>query len=102
MKTSNIYVRVEPNVKKQAEKVFEKIGIPMSSAVGMFLRQVIIKNGLPFEVVASKNEPLFLSEMTDDELDKELMKAQEDFDNGRVYTVDEVKRELEKEFGYEL
>ena len=34
-RTSNIYVRVEPNIKEQAEVVLEKLGIPMSNAVSI-------------------------------------------------------------------
>lgn len=37
-RTSNIYVRVEPDIKEQAEAVLEKLGIPMSNAVSIFLR----------------------------------------------------------------
>lgn len=48
-RTSNIYVRIDPPIKAQAEGVLEKIGIPMSNAVAIFLRQVIMHNGLPFE-----------------------------------------------------
>ena len=40
-KTSNVFARVEPKIKEQAEQVLEKLGIPMSNAVSMFLRQVV-------------------------------------------------------------
>ena len=43
-RTSNIYVRVEPDIKTQAEEILEKLGIPMSNAVSIFLRQVIMQN----------------------------------------------------------
>lgn len=42
--------RVEPEVKEQAEQVLDRLGIPMSNAVGMFLRQIVLQRGLPFEV----------------------------------------------------
>lgn len=59
-RTSNIYVRVEPDIKTQAEEILEKLGIPMSNAVSIFLRQVIMQNGLPFEVkVPEKTSNLF-------------------------------------------
>ena len=38
--TANIFARVEPEVKEQAEQVLDRLGIPMSNAVGMFLRQI--------------------------------------------------------------
>lgn len=37
-RTSNIYVRVEPNIKQQAVKILEKLGIPMSNAVSIFFQ----------------------------------------------------------------
>ena len=59
-RTSNIYVRVEPDIKEQAEVILEKLGIPMSNAVSIFLRQVIMQNGLPFEVKIPNDKPLSL------------------------------------------
>lgn len=49
-RTSNVFARVEPEVKEQAETILNQLGIPMSNAVGMFLRQVIIHRGIPFEM----------------------------------------------------
>lgn len=97
-RTSNIYVRVEPEIKEQAETVLEQLGIPMSCAVSMFLRQVVMQNGLPFDVKIPVEKPLVLSELTDEQFEKEILKAQSDIDNGRVYSVDELKNELRKEF----
>ena len=39
-RTANVFARVEPEVKEQAEQVLDRLGIPMSNAVGMFLRQI--------------------------------------------------------------
>ena len=39
-RTSNVFARVEPDVKEQAEVILTRLGIPMSNAIGMFLRQV--------------------------------------------------------------
>ena len=36
-RTANVFARVEPEVKEQAEQVLDRLGIPMSNAVGMFL-----------------------------------------------------------------
>ncbi len=49
-KTTSIYARVEPEIKEQAEIVLNKLGIPMSNVINIFLRQIILQNGLPFEV----------------------------------------------------
>ena len=43
-RTSNIFARVEPEVKEQAESILNQLGIPMSNAVGMFFKQVVLQN----------------------------------------------------------
>ena len=40
-RTANVFARVEPEVKEQAEQVLDRLGISMSNAVGMFLRQIV-------------------------------------------------------------
>ena len=38
-KTSNIYIRIEPEIKKEAEEILETLGIGASQAVNMFYKQ---------------------------------------------------------------
>ena len=49
-RTSNIFARVEPEVKEQAEKILTELGIPLSNAIGLFLRQVVLQRGIPFDM----------------------------------------------------
>ncbi len=49
-KTSAINIQVDSNVKKEATMVLTDLGLSMSSAINLFLKQVVKKNGLPFEV----------------------------------------------------
>lgn len=96
-RTSNIYIRVEPDIKQQAEAVLEKLGIPMSNAVSIFLRQVIMQNGLPFEVKIPDKKPLVLTNLSKEEFNQEMLKAHNDFENGRTYNLEEVENELKRE-----
>ncbi len=96
-RTSNIYVRVEPNIKKQAEVILEKLGIPMSNAVSIFLRQVVMQNGLSFDVKIASRKPLALSDLTSEEFNTEMLKAHNDFENGKVYSMEEVENDLKRE-----
>jgi DNA-damage-inducible protein J len=48
-KTASVNARIEPTVKKKAERIFAAIGITASDAVGMFYRQVVYRRGLPFD-----------------------------------------------------
>ena len=45
---ANISIRVPDEIKKQASEVFSDLGLDMSTAINMFLRQSIKSNGLPF------------------------------------------------------
>lgn len=50
IKRDLIHIRIEPTVKEKSERIFDKLGINMSYAVSLFLNQVILKNGFPFNV----------------------------------------------------
>jgi DNA-damage-inducible protein J len=54
---SQINVRVEEKTKKAASKALADIGLDMSSAVNMFLKQVITEQGLPFTPSKTKRDP---------------------------------------------
>ena len=49
-KTSAINIQVDSNVKKEATMVLTDLGLSMSSAITLFLKQAIKKNGIPFEI----------------------------------------------------
>ena len=98
-RSSNVFARVEPQIKEQAEIVLNQLGIPMSNAVGMFLRQVIIHRGIPFEMKLPSKKPFVINEHTKEELDAEIAKGMEDIENGKVYSEKEVFDELHKSFG---
>ena len=96
-RTANVFARVEPKVKEQAENVLNQLGIPMSNAVGMFLRQVVIQRGIPFEMKLSSDRPLMLDELSKEQFDAKIMKGIDDIESGRIYTADSVETENEKD-----
>ena len=51
MATEPTQVRIDENLKKQATELFSQLGMDMSSAMNIFLRQCVMRGGLPFEVV---------------------------------------------------
>ena len=95
-RTANVFARVEPKVKEQAENVLNQLGIPMSNAVGMFLRQVVIQRGIPFEMKLSSDRPLMLDELSKEQFDAKIMKGIDDIESGRIYTADSVEIEMRK------
>ncbi len=74
-RTSNIFARVEPEVKEQAERVLEQLGIPMSNAIGLFLRQVVLHRGIPFELKLPQNEPQSVGMLTEEQFNAEIEKG---------------------------
>ena len=75
-RTSNVFARVEPEIKEQAEQVLDQLGIPMSNAVSMFLRQIVLQRGIPFEVKLPERKPVAFGSLTKEQQDAELEKVQ--------------------------
>lgn len=49
-KTANINIRIDPETKLCAEKLFSSFGITLTDAINIFLHQSIMEGGLPFEM----------------------------------------------------
>ena len=52
MPVSNINIRVDNDIKKEAQDVFSSLGMDMTTAINIFLRQAIRQRSIPFAVVA--------------------------------------------------
>lgn len=67
--TSTLNLRINTDVKRDAEDVLDRLGISMSAAVGMFLRQVAMTRSIPFPL-ALPQAPASLdaSRLTDGQL----------------------------------
>ena len=50
MATTNLNIRTDVEVKAAAEQLFNELGLNLTTAVNMFLRQAIRTGGIPFEV----------------------------------------------------
>lgn len=97
-KSANLYARIEPEVKEQAETILTALGIPASNAITMFYKQIILNNGLPFEVKLP-NHPLDISRMTAGQLDAELEKAYAEAKAGHTIPMEQAFTDIRKEFG---
>jgi DNA-damage-inducible protein J len=49
-KTASLNIRIDPETKADAERLYSAFGITVTDAVNMFLRQSLIVGGLPFEL----------------------------------------------------
>lgn len=50
LKTTDVRSRIEPEIKDRATEVLASCGLNLSDAIRLFLRQVVVQEGLPFEV----------------------------------------------------
>ena len=87
-KTDTLHIRVEPSVKQKAEETLNELGLSVSDAVNVFLNQVILNDGIPFEIRKPKYNKETIQAMEDTKNGKNLSKT---FDN-----VDEMFEELDK------
>lgn len=98
-KTANIFARVEPEIKEQAEKVLEQLGIPMSNAIGLFLRQVVLQRGIPFDMKLPQNKPLSVEELGEARFNAEIEKGMADLKSGKVVPAEKVSDKMSKDYG---
>ena len=89
--TTTLNLRINPNLKQNAEKVLSQLGVPMSTAIDMFLNQVVLVRGLPFSVTLP-NAPgaIDATKMTDDQIHAKLRRGYEDYKAGRVQPAEKV------------
>ena len=57
-KTEIVHTRISPETKAECDYIFSKLGITTSYAITMFLNQVSLRKGIPFEVVLPEKENL--------------------------------------------
>lgn len=100
-KTANLYARIEPDVKEQAEGILAELGIPVSVVINALYKQIILQHGIPFEMKIPRDirRPVNMYELTKEELDAELEKGRQDILAGRLIPAEEVFDELWREFG---
>jgi len=97
-KTANLYARIEPEVKEQAEAILSTLGIPASNAITIFYKQIILNNGLPFEVKIPASRPADVSTLSEEELNAELERGYADILAGKTIPAEEAFARIHKEY----
>jgi len=84
-KTTTLNLRVNPDVKRRAEEVLSQLGIPMSTAIDIYLKQISMTGGIPFAVTLPK-APVSVNAdlMTTDEIHAKLKDGYNDIEKGNV------------------
>ena len=96
---ANVSARVDIQVKKDAEKILNNLGVSMSSAIEMYLRQIIIHQGLPFEVKLIQQRPYDLSKLTGADFNRIMYDSFEDIKLGNVSSSLRVAEENDNHYG---
>lgn len=86
-KTDTLHIRVEPSVKKKAEETLSDLGLSITEAINVFLNQVILNEGIPFEIRKPRYNKETIQVIEDTKKGKNLSKT---FEN-----VDEMFKELD-------
>lgn len=93
-KTETLHIRVNENVKANAEETLGMLGSSISEAVNIFLCQVNLTGGLPFEVKLPAPERIIVRNRAD--IERKLDEAEEDIRAGRTATAEDVFSRLDE------
>lgn len=96
--TAAVYARIDPKLKSEVETILARLGVTPSSLIQMLYNQILLTNGIPFEVRIPK-KPKYIDDMTEEELRAEIEKGLEDVRAGRVVSAEEVEAYFKKKYG---
>ena len=83
-KPATLNLRVDPILKKDAESVLERLGVPMSTAVDMFLNQIVLTGGIPFAVLPCVPESIDTKAKSSEEVHEKIQKGYESYKAGKT------------------
>ncbi len=97
-KNNKFKIYIEPKLKEDAENILSNLGISPSDAITMFYKEVILKNGLPFDAKLARSHQN-INILSCQELDEELEKGYKDINDGKVVQIDIAFKEINKDLG---
>lgn len=98
-KSATLNLRVAPQIKESAELVLNQLGIPMSTAVTMYLNQIALTGGIPFAVTLPKAPASINADlMSDEALVNKLECGIANAEQGHVHDAKTVFEQLEGRF----
>ena len=59
MATSTLQIRIDSDLRRDADELLNRAGLDISSGVRLFLRQMVIRRRLPFDVITETPDPFF-------------------------------------------
>jgi len=97
-KTSSVYTRVEPELKEQVEYVLSRLGIPMASAINLFLHQIVLHKGIPFDLKLPSRMPLDYSALSQEKFDAEMEKGMTSLNDGKIVPAKQIREKMQRQY----
>lgn len=92
-----IRVRINDQLKHEANEVLESMGLTMSDAIRIFLKRVVDEKALPFTLEMPRH--LNASQMSKEEFDSRMRRSFRDIEEGRVLPMEEVFAKIKERTG---
>ena len=101
-KNATLNIRINPAVKKSAEMVLSQLGVPMATAIDIFLKQVALTGSIPFAIALPKAPgSVNADNMTAPQIREKLDEGLSDIEKGRFRPAGEVFKQSRKVIQHE-
>ena len=94
--STNVSIRIDEDLKHQAESLFSELGMNLSTAMTLFLRSAVRYGGIPFTLRLS-SMPVAMDEISTADFDAKIGKAFEDAAMGKGRPAEVFFAEMERE-----
>ena len=92
-KNATLNLRVNPDVKRNAETILSQLGISMSTAVDIYLRQISLVGGIPFPVMVRQAPDRVNAEiMSALAIREKMQRGLDDVEKGNVRDIEEIMK----------
>ena len=98
-KTANLNIRMQPEIKQEAEAILNNLGISASNAIEMFYRQIILTKSIPFEIKEPEKPNFDISNITKEEFKQMILEGLQDIQEGRQADANTVFNSIHKKIG---
>lgn len=88
----DLLLRVDPEVRDKAQRVLDRLGISMSAAVNLYLNQIVMNDGIPFDVRVIQPAADVHVKTSEDSLQAKVRQGYDDYNAGRMQDDNEERR----------
>ena len=94
-KSANVTARIQPEIKRQAEAVLDRIGMPVSVLIDTLYRQIIMTGGIPYSLTVPQLPTR--DSLTDEQFDRVMEKGYYQAKSGQGLSVEEAFAKIREE-----